>query len=156
MQYLYVKVVNAEELASDLTSAGIPHEAVSCVGNLITITTSVPLSKKQEETVREIVVAQYSPPPNLEVSLEVIEDARAYGSKLISEFAAENVALGLNASQVAYIAAKYAPFVTLLMSGSIRTALTALESMPTDPVIGDDRKQRFLNKLRKYLNIPLR
>lgn len=78
-----------------------------------------------------------------------------FGRELIADVGAENLLLNLTISQTMAMAQKYAGVISLLMTGSIKSALTVIEMMPPDEVVTAERIRKYSNKIRTYLGMPL-
>ena len=84
-----------------------------------------------------------------------IEEAQIFGLNIIKEFATENVFMGLTLSETAYVSNRMANVQSLLISGSLYTALAELESIETDEhLITEDRVSRYVYRLRHFLGLP--
>lgn len=89
-----------------------------------------------------------------------VANAIMFGQKLITEFAAENVRLGITQDgQTGVVLDKMAPTMTALQSGSLYEAMTrALAIDPQDydaKYVTHARLMTFINKIEAYLGLPL-
>lgn len=90
----------------------------------------------------------------------IVADAMAFGQKLMTEFAAENVMLGITQDgKTGEVLDKMAPVMAALQSGSLYEAISRAQAI--DPADYDDkyvthaRLWAFINKLEAYLGLPL-
>ncbi len=77
--------------------------------------------------------------------------AQAFGHDLIVEFAVQNILNGLTASQIAALATKLAGVQALLSSGSLHTALLAIQSLTPDANLTQDTINDFAGRIQDYL-----
>lgn len=155
-EYKFVKVVHVPTLVEEISKAGLAAVVpdVSSAGSIVTCTSSVTLDPTTEERLRRVVLNHRSVLFAQSELVSTISDARLFGVSIIDEFGAENVALKFTPAQVAYVAQRFSAVLTLLITGSLKTALLVIENQPPDPVIPKERMQYYANKIRKYLGMP--
>lgn len=100
--------------------------------------------------------SQYPAIPIQEMVSEKIIKAMEFGRKIIADYAATNVLMGYNLTQVKYIMDKTAKVRDSLLLGSLYVALDELSQIETDDVLITTAKITiFRNKIQSYLGIPL-
>lgn len=92
--------------------------------------------------------------------LGVIKSASDFGSELASEFAAENVLMGITQDGMTGLVMERLSSVTdALNTGSLYEAITRLKTLPPDSFdlkyITSARVLAFMNKIEGYLGLPL-
>lgn len=97
---------------------------------------------------------------NMSMIQKIVSEAILEGQRLIMEFAAENVAMGITQDGMTSVVRKNLEQVTLaLMTGSLYDAITEIRLIPNDQkdlkYITDARLLQFINKIETYLKIPL-
>lgn len=90
----------------------------------------------------------------------IMEAAMEFGKQLMKEFAAENVLLGITQAGMTNTVRKRLSEVTnALLTGSLYDAIYEVRQIPPehkdDTFITDARLLVFINKIEKYLLIPL-
>lgn len=90
----------------------------------------------------------------------VINSAIGFGQKIITEFAAENVAMGITqAGMTATVRRNLSDVTNCLLTGSLYDAIDQIRAIPAedkDPIfVTDARLLIFINKIEAYLGIPL-
>lgn len=87
------------------------------------------------------------------VKLKIL-DAMAFGESIILEVAAENVLLKFTTPQVLAMLTKFANIKAMLETGSLYTALLAMQAIKPDPVLmPQSRVDKYSNKIKTYLGI---
>jgi hypothetical protein len=71
---------------------------------------------------------------------------------IIAQFGAANRLANLSTSNVIQIAEQLAPIQSLLSSGSIATALTAIQALTPGALITQDIINTYAQELQNYLN----
>ena len=100
----------------------------------------------QQDTLRAITAA--------------VAAAQTFGQKLMIEFAAENVMLGITqAGKTGEVLDKMAPTMAAMSSGSLYEAMDRAKAIdPADydsTFVTHDRLWSFINKIEAYLGLPL-
>lgn len=94
--------------------------------------------------------------PSIEDALKIrIAEAMQFGHSIIVEVAAENVMMSLTVPQIISVLTKCAGVKAMLESGSLYTAIAALNAMTPDDILTAERIQKYKNKIESYLEIPL-
>lgn len=96
--------------------------------------------------------------PYLKVQ-EVIEDAIIQGDKLLVEFAAENVLLGITqAGKTSEVMEKLASVNDAISTGSLYEAISRIKAIPVEDYdttfITQARLLTFIHKIEQYLGMP--
>jgi len=84
-----------------------------------------------------------------------IINAQVFGNSIILEFAAENVLLGYDLTDIKNIIVLTSKVLAALQTGSLYVALDELELVEENAYISQERKTKYRNKLQSYLGIPL-
>ena len=85
-----------------------------------------------------------------------IEDAMRFGRGIIAQFGAENVIRGMSPSQIAQISGMLLQLTLLLQTGSLHTALAAMQGLKPDGVLLTAAlKKKYVNKIQTYLGVAL-
>jgi hypothetical protein len=83
-----------------------------------------------------------------------ITAAMNFGRGLMAEFGAANVLKRLTPAQVAGVAQKLLNVQLLLMSGSLYTAISAMNAIVPDAVLTAEVIKVYRNKIEEYLGVP--
>jgi hypothetical protein len=83
-----------------------------------------------------------------------ITAAMGFGRRLIAEFGASNVIAGLTPAQISSVAARAVNVQLLLMSGSLYTAIAAMNAIQTDAILTPALLKKYRNKIEDYLGVP--
>lgn len=91
---------------------------------------------------------------------KIISDAISFGTQLISEFAAQNVIIGITQDNMTGVVRKnMREVIDALSTGSLYDAIYEARLISSDKkdlkYITDTRLLQFINKIETYLNIPL-
>lgn len=108
----------------------------------------------------EDLKAQYAQADAVAAVQTIVANAMAFGQKLMTEFAAENVMLGITQdNKTGEVLDKMAPVMAALQSGSLYEAITRAKAIdPADydaKYVTHDRLYAFINKLEAYLGLQL-
>lgn len=125
--------------------------------NIITVELSVESTPYLIEKIENI-----SPPTNTtqhRCELVVVE-AMKFGQQLMTQFAAENIILGIiEAGMTKIVRQNLSEVVGALITGSLYDAINELKNIPENKkdtvFITNERLLIFVNKIEKYLNLPL-
>lgn len=83
-----------------------------------------------------------------------IIDAMIFGQSIILEVSAENMLSKLTTPQVLTMLSKFANIKAMLETGSLYTALAAIQTIKPDPVLmPQSRIDKYANKIKSYLGI---
>jgi hypothetical protein len=89
------------------------------------------------------------------IQVTKIKQAMTFGHNLIAEFGAGNVIAQLTPIQVAGVAQKLLNVQLLLLSGSLYTAIAALQGLVPDAILTTAVIKNYTNQIQTYLEIPL-
>lgn len=125
--------------------------------NEITVVLKVQVTQDLINQIEAII-----PPPTLtnqEIVQKIIADAMAFGANLISEFAAQNVMMGITQDGMTGTVRKnMSEVISALSTGSLYDAINEVRVLTQDKkdpkYITDVRLLQFINKIEDYLNIP--
>lgn len=125
--------------------------------SIVTVVLTVPVTQELIDIIEQIAPPSYS---QLEIIQKVIADAINFGNQLISEFAAQNVLMGITQEGMTGTVRKnMSEVVNALSTGSLYDAIAEAKAIPSDKkdskYITDARLLEFVNKIEAYLNIPL-
>jgi hypothetical protein len=92
--------------------------------------------------------------------IDTINDAAAFGQAITSEFAAENVLMGITQlNMTGVVMTALADVNDALLTGSLYEAISRIKALPStafdNRFITPDRLLVVLNKIENYLGIPL-
>ena len=128
---------------------------INKIGSVIEIELALPPTQDIIDTIENI-----EPPaiPNNQIK-SIVGNAIAFGTSLMVEFAAENVAMGITQDGMTNHVRKAVSEVTnCLMTGSLYDAIAEIRGIPVemkDPkYLTDVRLLAFINKIEDYLGIP--
>ena len=115
-----------------------------------------------EEEVVEILAADANyldADPFTDILRNIIFPARTFGQKIINEFAAENVLLGITqAGKTGFVRKACREITDALITGSLYDAILEVKALPEDvkdPVfLSNTRLLSLVNKVEDYLKIP--
>jgi len=90
----------------------------------------------------------------------IVRNAREFGQKLMDEFAADNVALGITQDGMTKtVRQNMSEVMMALMSGSLYDAIDEAKAIPNEckdiKYITDERLLNYINKIEIYLGITL-
>lgn len=154
--FTYIKNINRDLLVKELTAAGVNNliSSIEVRGNILNIKTSRNLSILEEAKIYDVLL-KHSPPSILEQNMQArVTAAMQFGQKFMIEFATENIMLGLTVEQIAEMLIKYGHIQSMMLSGSLYTALAAVQAVEPDNLITQERKDRCIKKLKTFLGIP--
>ena len=110
------------------------------------------LSATDQTTLNSIMSAYVNNLPASIVTLNQITNDINFGMSIIAKFGAANRIANLTTSQVVQIAQQLAPIQSLLMSGSISTALTVMQTLTPNEVLTQNIINYYIILLQNYLN----
>lgn len=79
--------------------------------------------------------------------------AMDFGKSIIVQFAVMNIKAGRTPSEIADMASRLVGVQMLLMSGSLYTAMAAMDAVHTDNLITADTITMFKNQIKIYLGV---
>jgi hypothetical protein len=91
-------------------------------------------------------------PSVLQSAIDQVNKDIAFGMSVIANFSANNRIANLNTTQIIQIATELAPIQALLTSGSITTALVAIQSLTPNTIITQTVINNYSQLLQNYLN----
>jgi hypothetical protein len=158
MQYSYTKEgCNLDKLTRELTS--FPISYVTLNGTSLQINTTRELTS-EEITSLDTAITQHTGTDTLAIVRSSIERAIAFGHEIVSEFAAENVLLGITVEgKTGEVLTKLASVQLAVQAGSLHEAISRIRAIPeTDydtKYITASRLLTFVNRIEAYLGLPL-
>jgi hypothetical protein len=121
-----------------------------------TVIGSVSFPDNTPESVIQEVLATYAQPPASAATTisNIVLSARAFGTQLMSEFAAENVLMGLTEDQMDQCLDLLQPILIAFGAGSLKIAIRRINTIvPDGVVLTDARIKKYRNKIEDYLGI---
>lgn len=155
MNLTFVKKVNLDMLNAELLKAGLSSKlsSVTQAGNILTVSTIGNLSPIDSKALYQVVVNHIIPNP-YEVAVQgKIQAAILFGQKFMIEVATENVMSRFTTEQIMRMLIKYGHIQAMMVSGSLYTALQAIEAVQPDDLISLERKNRYIKKIKEYLGL---
>ena len=151
--YKFIKAANNDKLIAELNVSAINDLifSVSVESNLISIDTVRDLSSDEFAVLYSVIDAHNVAEDQLR---NKVVSAIAFGQSLIVEVAVENIMLQLTIPQIIAILTKFAGIKAMLESGSLYTALAAMQQIKPDDTMTKERIDKYVNKLKKYLGVP--
>ena len=110
------------------------------------------LSSDDQNTLNSLMASYVNSLPPLQVAITQINKDIAFGMSIISQFGASNRIANFNTAQIIQIAEQLAPIQSLLSSGSIETALMAIQALTPNTLITQDVINTYVQELQNYLN----
>lgn len=110
------------------------------------------LSSNDQATLNSIMSSYVNELPAIQQSINQILKDMNFGISIIAQFGAANRAAGLNVSQVIQISQQLASIQSLLMSGSITTALTAIQSIQPNALLTQQTLNSYITQMQNYLS----
>ncbi len=110
------------------------------------------LSSNDQATLNSIMSSYVNSLPPMQVALNQVNKNIAFGMSMIAQFSASNVAANLTTDQVATLAQQLGSIQTLLLSGSIATALTLVQAVTPTDLISQDTINLYTGLLQNYVN----
>lgn len=109
------------------------------------------------EEVWQEKLSAYNQPPAKTVD-QIVNDkiaaAKRFGGLLLNEVSTDNVLMGATTAQVENLIEVHKNIIIMLMSGSLLTALQAVETLEPDELLTEERLKKYASKIRVYLGIP--
>ena len=154
MELIYNKsAAHLDKLKSELSGISGCTGISFCDGSL-TVMFNRELSQEEQGQVETIVANHSASNPEQSIS-NAVGNAMDFGRSLIIAVATENLMLGITTAQLQAMMAKTQGIVLLLMTGSLYTALEAIDNLEPDDFLTQARITAFGNKIRAYLGLPL-
>lgn len=155
MEYSFVKQVNTEILNNEIAAAGLGSEWVSTslTGSLLKIEFRKTLNKKQFDVLHSLILNHKMQSQEEIETKDKVLSAIAFGQSIIVEVATDNIMLKLTPTQIIAILTKYAGIKAMLESGSLKTALAAMQTLKPDDNMPQWRIDKYVNKVKAYLGV---
>ncbi len=145
--------VDLNKLQLEIRAAGLTVTSLSMSGPEIYVE-SDPLTESQQATL-QTVIQNHQAVTALNYVTDQILAAMTFGQRMIATIGAENGIAGYTVEQTNALVYKYSPIISLLMTGSLKTALQKIEALPPDELVTPERIRKYGNQLRAYLGMPL-
>ena len=146
---LLIQNVQSSNIATPLinieTSGNGPNMQVSLFFNDV-------LSSDDQLTLNSIMSSYVNELPAHQTALNQINKDISFGMSVVAQFGAANRLAGLTTAQVVQVAQQLAPIQSLLLSGSIATALAAIQSLTPNAIITQAAISNYSQLLQNYLN----
>lgn len=159
-KYSYLKQINMAKLITEIASASlsIALQHVDSTDLLNgTWATDIwfvdVLSDTDVTTLNTVVINHTTAPISSDYVRNKIVAARNFGQYLLDEVATDNVLLNITTDQVASLIIKYSSIMAMLQSGSLYTALGAMQIIEPDDIMTQARKDKYINEIKVYLGI---
>jgi hypothetical protein len=110
------------------------------------------LSSIDQTTLNSVMAAYVNSLPVLQSTINQIIKDTAFGMNIIAQFGAANRIANLNTSQIIQIAEQLAPIQLLLSTGSIQTALVAIENITPNSLLTQETINTYVTQLQNYIN----
>lgn len=159
-KYDFVNPVNTTKLMAEIkaTSIGVKIDFVNSDGDNISVFTKEPLTTQEQVDLQAVVDAHVTL-DQMALIQNSIKGAIEYGGKLMLEFAAENVAMGISqAGKTKEVLQYLHPVKTALDTGSLYAAMDEVDDLlaaglPAElaPFITEARLLLFKSKIDDYL-----
>ena len=109
------------------------------------------LSSADQTTLNSIMSSYINVLPTLQVTTAQVTKDIGFGMNIIAQFGAANRIAGLNTSEVIQIAQQLASIQALLSSGSIQTALAAIQAITPNSLLTQDTINNYISQIQAYL-----
>ena len=110
------------------------------------------LSSADQSTLNSIMSSYVNSLPQAQVAVAQVMKDMGFGMSIIAQFGAANRIANLSPAEVAQVAEQLATVQALLISGSIDTALTVIQSLTPSTLITQDTINYYAQQLQNYLN----
>lgn len=118
---------------------------------------TIELPSDTEEPAWEDSLGAYSTPipsPTIQAIVKgKITSAMEFGKYLMLEVGTDNILLGLNTEQIISMIIDYGHIKAMLDSGSLYTALTAIEAVQPTEIMTQQRIDKYAGMLKSFLRI---
>lgn len=154
-QFTYIKYVNLDQLKKEFISLNISNfiEKIEVQGNIVKINTTRSLSESEKNVLYKAITS-HTVISNMEKAVQQkVTAAMQFGQQFMIEFATENIMLGFTTEQILRMLLKYGHIQSMMLSGSLYTALEAIEKIPADDLISQSRKDKYIKKIKGFLGL---
>ncbi len=110
------------------------------------------LPDADQTTLNSVMAAYVNAISPLDAAIAQVKKDIAFGMSIIAQFGAANRVANLNTGTVAQIAQQLAPIQALLSSGSIQTALYAIQNLTPSAFLTQDIINMYAQELQNYIN----
>jgi hypothetical protein len=96
------------------------------------------------------------PPPSVDIRAHIagkVRAAKAFADEITTEYAVDNTLSGKTSAEIRQIVTRLSIVLQLIQTGSLKTALIELDSVPIDNVITQSDIDKFKSRLKTYLGI---
>lgn len=157
--YTFIKQVDFPSILSDsIKQSSISTELHhidtdgSDVSMIISIYFVAALSEDDIITLNSLMENYVNALPLQQKHLDDILSDMGFGMQLIAQFGAANRTANLSIPQVITISQQLAPIQSLLMSGSLETALTIIQNLTPNALISQDVINTYAQTIQTYLD----
>lgn len=156
--YTYTKDVNSDRLTSEVQVSLSNLSYINTLGTTVELHFSTELDSSQINTLTNIINSHVKVTTK-DVVVSIITNAIIFGAALMTEFAAENVAMGITQEGMTGTVRKnMTEIINALQTGSLYDVIDEVRAIPAekkDPkYITDARLLLFVNKIEDYLGKP--
>lgn len=153
--YTFVKKADKVQLDAELKKSSIAGalSALTVLGTVITVDMVRPLSASERSALTKVIVDHTVKSDSEKFIQSKISSAIQFGQQFMIEVATDNVLMGLNTSQILRMLQKYGHIQGMMLSGSLHTALAAIEAIEPDDIVSPARKALYVSKIKKYLGL---
>lgn len=110
------------------------------------------LPDADQTTLNSVMAAYVNTLSPLNAAIAQVKKDIAFGMSIIAQFGAANRVANLNTATVAQIAQQLAPIQALLSSGSIQTALYAIQNLTPNTILTQNIINMYAQELQNYIN----
>jgi len=110
------------------------------------------LSSADQTTLSSLITNYVNSLPTSQIAAAQVAKDISFGLGLIAQFSTQNRIANLSTGNVAQIAEQLAPVQSLLLSGSIETALTVIQGITPSALLTQDVINNYITQLQNYLN----
>jgi len=130
-------------------------------GTSVTLLYKVPLTEEQQAAIQ---LADVEFVDNISIFYNVMNTilipARVFGQKMIDDFVCENILMGITQEdKTSYVRVTLREVMECLVTGSLYDAIAEVRAIPAESrdekYLSTARLLGFINKVEKYLGIPL-
>lgn len=157
--YSFTKAANLDKLQTELSGiSGYLHSELIGATDLRCYFSNE-LSTEDQATLSSLISSHVAADPQAQVE-NIIQLAMTFGAKLLREFAAQNVLLGITQEgKTGEVLTKLMNVQLAVQAGSLYEAIDRIRAIPpTDydgKYITEARLLTFINKIEAYLGLPL-
>jgi hypothetical protein len=119
---------------------------------LVSVWFSDVLSDTDQTTLNSVMSSYINSLPTNQQQLNKILNDMNFGMQIIAQFGAANRSAGLTTAQVIQVSEQLAPIQSLLISGSIETAMTIIQGLTPNAFITQDIINNYVQQLQTYLS----